>query len=83
MKGNETLGVYNKESIRSPLKGANRADQMPRWQSDAKCSIQKTYLTMEVDNFYCDNVALLYRHFGNFTLDILRSCYRNEDDAEK
>ena len=22
---------------------------------------------MEVDNFYCDNVALLYRHFGNFS----------------
>lgn len=65
LKGNETLGVYNKESIRSPLKGANRADQMPRWQSDAKCSIQKTYLTMEVDNFYCDNVALLYRPFGH------------------
>ena len=38
---------------------------------------------MEVDNFYCDNVTLLYRHFGNFTLDIFRSCYRNEDDAEK
>ena len=67
MKGNETLRVYNKESIRSPLKGANRAGQMPRWQSDAECSIQKTYLTMEVDNFYCDNVALLYRHFGNFS----------------
>lgn len=67
MKGNETLRVYNKESIRSPLKGANRAGQMPRWQSDAECSIQKTYLTMEVYNFYCDNVALLYRHFGNFS----------------
>ena len=43
MKGNETLRVYNKESIRSSLKGANRAGQMPRWQSDAECSIQKTH----------------------------------------
>ena len=25
---------------------------------------------MEVDNFYCDNVALLYRHFGNFSSNV-------------
>ena len=52
---------------------------MPRWQSDAECSIQKTYLTMEVYNFYCDNVALLYRHFGNFSNNA-RSAYYGDVD---